>query len=102
MLLNLGIIGMTIAMLIAGYQQSFIERAVEGSDWAGYFAAQRDPVFVTSMWWRLWFGVMMTAGAVLLCWDFFAIGRGETRPATHEPETDPLGQHAFTTAEGTA
>ncbi|MBM3202589.1 nitric-oxide reductase, partial [Candidatus Woesearchaeota archaeon] len=34
-LLNAGIMGMTMALLIAGYEQSFIERAVEGSTWSG-------------------------------------------------------------------
>ena len=27
------------------------------------------------------FGVVMTAGLVLLLWDMLTIGRGETRPA---------------------
>lgn len=36
---------MTIALLIAGYEQSHIERAIEGSTWMGYFAAQSHPWF---------------------------------------------------------
>jgi nitric oxide reductase subunit B len=35
-LLNFGVLSMTMALLIAGYEQSFIERAVEGSTWGGY------------------------------------------------------------------
>jgi nitric oxide reductase subunit B len=31
---------MTMALLVSGYEQSHIERAVEGSTWCGYFAAQ--------------------------------------------------------------
>lgn len=34
-LLNLGVLSMTVALLIAGYEQSFIERAVEDLTWAG-------------------------------------------------------------------
>jgi len=32
-LLNIGVLGMTIALLIAGYEQSFIEKAIGGSTW---------------------------------------------------------------------
>jgi hypothetical protein len=39
-LLNAGVMRMTVALLIAGYEQSFIERALEGSTWQGYFAAR--------------------------------------------------------------
>jgi len=56
-LLNFGVLGMTVALLIAGYEQSFIERAVEGSTWGGYFAAQNHPWFQQAMHWRLLFGL---------------------------------------------
>jgi nitric oxide reductase subunit B len=79
-LLNVGIVGMSVAMMIAGYEQAFIERAVEGSTWAGYFAAQTHPWFIQGMRWRMFFGVMMAIGFLLLIWDLLTIGRGETRP----------------------
>jgi nitric oxide reductase subunit B len=86
-LLNLGVVGMTMAMLIAGYEQSFIERAVEGSTWWGYFAAQNHPWFVQAMVWRVVFGVMTIAGGGLLFWDLLTIGTKETRKAAviHQP-----------------
>ncbi len=80
-LLNMGVLGMTIAMLIAGYEQSFIERAVEGSTWGGYFTAQNHPSFQSAMVWRLFFGVVTAAGLGLLIWDLLTIGKGETRKA---------------------
>ncbi len=80
-LLNVGVVGMTVALLIAGYEQSFIERAVEGSSWAGYFAAQNHPSFQSAMVWRWLFGVVTLAGLVLLIWDLLTIGKGETRKA---------------------
>lgn len=91
-LLNLGVLGMSMAMLVAGYQQSFIERAVEGSTWAAYFEAQRDPAFVLSMWWRQLFGCMTLAGTVLLVWDLVSIGRRESRLSElpEEPDERPL------------
>jgi nitric oxide reductase subunit B len=80
-LLNLGVMGMTVALLIAGYEQSFIERAVEGSTWAGYFAAQNHPWFMQAMIWRMVFGLMTAVGGGLLFWDLLEIGKGEQRPA---------------------
>ena len=79
-LLSVGALGMTIALLIAGYEQSFTERAVGGSTWQTYFEGQTTMWFVQAMQWRMVFGVLMTVGLLLL-WDLLTIGRGETRPA---------------------
>ena len=81
--------GMTVALLIAGYEQSFVERALEGSTWAGYFAAQRAPWFLQGMLWREVWGTVMFVGVILLVWDFLAIGRHETRRAA-EPGMEPV------------
>ena len=78
-LLNLGMVGMTVSMLVSGYVQSQIERAIEGSTWMGYFAAQIHPWFVQGMWWREVFGVMFLVGFILLVWDLLTIGKGESR-----------------------
>lgn len=80
-LLNIGVMGMTVALLIAGYEQSFIERATEGSTWAGYFSAQNHPAFQNAMLWRLSFGLMTAAGLGLLVWDLLTIGKNESRQA---------------------
>lgn len=93
-LLNLGVLGMTVALLIAGYEQSFVERALEGSSWSGYFAGQNQPWFVQAMVWRLVFGGVTIAGALLLLWDLLTIGVGEPRlapviAAAPEPEASP-------------
>ena len=79
-LLSMGVMGMTIALLISGYEQSQIERAIQGSTWVGYFVAQAHPWFVQGMWWREAFGLMTAAGYVLMVWDLLTIGKGETRP----------------------
>jgi len=78
-LLNLGIVGMSIAMLVAGYQQAFIERATEGSTWSGFFKAQTDPTFLLAMDWRMFFGWVMALGLVILIWDLVTIGRFSTK-----------------------
>lgn len=80
-LLHIGMVGMAIALLIAGYEQSFVERAVGGSNWQAYFQGQTTPWFIQAMWWRMGFGVLMTAGLAVLLWDLLRIGAGETRLA---------------------
>ena len=87
LLLNLGMVGMVMAMLVSGYEQSQIERAIEGSSWVGYFVAQAHPWFVPGMWWRQIFGWMFAAGLVLLAWDMLTIGRSERRPALFHAQT---------------
>ena len=78
-LLNIGVVGMTIALMVAGYEQAFIERAVEGSTWAGYFSAQNHPWFQQGMIWRFGFGWLVAAGLILLVWDLLSVGRRENR-----------------------
>lgn len=80
-LLNIGVVGMTMALLISGYEQSFIERAIEGSTWSGFFAGQSHPWFVQGMYWRMVFGWVTAAGLALLIWDMLTIGAGESRKA---------------------
>jgi len=86
-LLNLGVVGMTVALLISGYEQSFIERAVGGSTWYGYFAAQIHPWFVQGMEWRMVFGLVTAAGIVLLVWDLLTIGKGRDVWENKESQT---------------
>ena len=80
-LLNAGVMGMTMALLIAGYEQSFVERAVGGSTWSAFFAGQLQPWFVQGMVWREIFGCVTAAGLLLLLWDLATIGAREERPA---------------------
>jgi nitric oxide reductase subunit B len=78
-LLNIGVVGMTMALLVSGYDQTFIERAQEGATWAGYFKAQLSTWFQQGMWWRQVFGYVTAAGIVLLVWDLMTIGKRETK-----------------------
>ena len=88
-LLNIGVMGMTVALLIAGYEQSFIERAVGGSTWQAYFEGQTAPYFVQAMNWRMIFGWVTAAGLLLLFWDFLTIGKKETQPMKTVRESEP-------------
>jgi nitric oxide reductase subunit B len=80
-LLNIGMVGMTIALLISGYVQSQLERAIEGSTWAGYFAAPGHPWLIQGMVWREAFGGIFALGFVILVWDLLTIGKYEIRKA---------------------
>src|SRR5262245_12093027 len=80
-LLNGGMLGMTVALLISGYVQAFVERGIGGSTWSAFFEAQRHPWFVEGMFWRQVFGFVMAGGIVLLLWDLVTIGAAETRTA---------------------
>ena len=91
-LTHVGMIGMTIALLIAGYEQAFVERAMGGSTWIAYFEGQTQPWFIQAMWWRTFWGIIMTVGVLLLLWDFLRIGAGETRPK-FELGTTPDSDH---------
>lgn len=80
-LLHIGVIGLSMTMLIAGYEQAFVERALGGSSWQAYFAGQTTEWFKQAMQWRMAFGWITLAGVVMLVWDLLTIGKGETRPA---------------------
>lgn len=92
-LLNVSIIGLTMAMLVAGFDQTMIERASGGSTWEAFFQGQTTPSFIAGMQWRAAFGVMMLLGVALLMWDLITIGKGATAPSRAE---DTLGDYAVT------
>ena len=77
-----------MALLIAGYEQAFVERAMGGSTWQAFFDGQTRPWFVQAMQWRMVFGGVMTVGMLILFWDLLTIGRHETRPVkrVHHPD----------------
>lgn len=78
-LLNAGVIGMTMSLLVSGYEQAFVERALGGSTWSAFFAAQNSAWYMQGMYWREAFGLMTASGFILLVWDLVTIGRTETR-----------------------
>lgn len=80
-LLHIGMVGMVMALLISGYEQSQLERAIGGSTWMAYFSAQEHPWFVQGMVWRQIFGWVFAGGFLLLVWDLLTIGKRENRSA---------------------
>ncbi len=74
-LLNAGMLGMTVALLISGYGQVLIERAQFGATWEGFFVSQNALWFVQGMGWRLVMGAVMLIGFVFLIIDLLTIGK---------------------------
>ena len=88
-LLCLGVTGMTVALLISGYEQSFIERALGGATWAAYFEAQQTKWYIQGMFWRQIWGYVTALGLIILIWDLLTIGKAETRPML-TPRTEKI------------
>nr|WP_268747077.1 cbb3-type cytochrome c oxidase subunit I [Methylacidiphilum kamchatkense] len=79
--LILAMLGITAPLTVAGFAQTFIERAVGGSTWQAYIDAQLHPWFKESMIWRMGFGIMFFVCYLLLVTDLLTIGK---RKATHQ------------------
>ena len=70
-----GVMGMTVALTIAGYVQVLISRAQMGATWAGYFDGQAGMWFAQGMDWRLIMGVVTFIGFLFLVKDLMSIGK---------------------------
>jgi nitric oxide reductase subunit B len=73
--LNVGLVGMVGALLVSGFAQAFVERAIGGSTHDAFVAGQENRWFVEGMATRLIFGLVFAAGYVALVWDLLTIGR---------------------------
>ena len=74
-LITFGVLGMTVALTIAGYEQVLVERAELGATWNGFFVAQELPWYVQAQLWRAVMGVVTLVGFVYLVWDLLTIGK---------------------------
>ncbi len=74
-LITFGVLGMTVALTIAGYEQVLVERAELGGGWQAFFTAQNLPWYVQAMVWRLIMGVVTFLGFVYLLLDLLTIGK---------------------------
>jgi len=69
-----GVLGMAVALTIAGYEQVLVERAELGAGWSAFFVAQELPWYVQAQLWRAIMGVVTFAGFVYLVRDLLTIG----------------------------
>ena len=71
----LGLMGMTVSLTIAGYEQVLVERAELGATWEAFFTAQNLGWYIQAMGWRLAMGVVTFLGFVFLVLDLLSIGK---------------------------
>src|SRR5262249_52139327 len=64
--LNLGLVGMTGALLVSGFVQAFVERAIGGSTLSAFISAQENAWFVDGMVTRFLLAMVFTAGFSVL------------------------------------
>jgi len=74
-LITFGVLGMTVALTIAGYEQVLVERAELGAGWQAYFTAQNLPWYIQAQLWRLIMGVVTFIGFIYLVLDLLTIGK---------------------------
>ncbi len=74
-LIGLGVMGMTVALTIAGYEQVLVERAELGATWNAFFVAQELPWYVQAQLWRTIMGVVTFVGFIYLVLDLLTIGK---------------------------
>jgi len=74
-LITFGVLGMTVALTIAGYEQVLVERAELGAGWDAYFVAQALPWMKQAMMWRMIMGWVTFAGFVYLFIDLLTIAK---------------------------
>ena len=70
-----GVMGMTVALTIAGYVQVLVSRAQMGATWAAYFDGQSGAWFTQAMDWRLIMGTITFLGFILLAKDLLTTGK---------------------------
>jgi nitric oxide reductase subunit B len=73
---------MTGALLVSGFVQAFVERAIGGSTLNAFISGQENAWFVDGMVARFLLAIVFTAGYVVLVWDVLTVGRRAPTIAT--------------------
>ena len=76
-LIVFGVLGMTVSLTVAGYEQVLVERADLGGGWDAYFIAQELPWYLQAQGWRLTMGLVTFTGFLFLVADLLTIGKTE-------------------------
>ena len=80
-LITFGVLGMAVALTIAGYEQVLVERAELGAGWQAFFTAQNLPWYIQAQTWREIMGLVTFVGFVYLLIDLLTIGQKEAAQA---------------------
>jgi nitric oxide reductase subunit B len=84
-LLNIGLVGMVGALLVAGIAQAFYERAMGGSTLQAFMQGQSNVWFVQGIVMRVIFGLIFAVGYVALMYDLLTIGKRRVAVAGLKP-----------------
>ena len=79
-LITFGVLGMAVALTIAGYEQVLVERAELGAGWQAFFTAQNLPWYVQAQTWREIMGVVTFVGFIYLVLDLLTIAKEAKAP----------------------
>ena len=74
-LITFGVVGMAIALTIAGYEQVLVARAQLGAGWDAFFTAQGLVWMTQAMGWRIVMGVVTLLGFFFLVKDLLTISK---------------------------
>jgi nitric oxide reductase subunit B len=74
-LITSGVVGMTVALTIAGYVQVLVSRAQMGATWDAFFNGQSGLWFTQAMDWRLIMGAVTFTGFLFLAKDLLTTGK---------------------------
>ena len=74
-LICFGVMGMTVALTVAGYGQVLVERAQMGATWEGFFVSQDMMWFVQGIGWRLAMGIVTFVGFIYLIKDLLTTSK---------------------------
>jgi len=91
-LLNLGMVGMVMGLLLAGMAQAFFERAAGGSTLMAYTIASENPWFVSGLYARTGFGIIFALGYIMLVIDLLSAPQTAPAPrlqAGAHPQPEP-------------
>jgi len=86
-LITFGVLGMTVALTIAGYEQVLVERAELGAGWDAYFAAQNLLWMKQAMTWRMIMGWVTFIGFIYLFIDLLTIGKKQAQQQENNTQT---------------
>ncbi len=71
-------VGMVGALLVAGFAQTFFERAVGGATWQDFIVTQMHPWVSIPFLWRFGFGLLFFLSYLVLVYDLVTIGKKAT------------------------
>ncbi len=76
--MTISMVGMVGALLVAGFAQTFFERAIGGATWQDFIVTQMHPWVSVPYLWRFGFGVMFFLSYLVLVYDLLTIGKKST------------------------